>query len=174
MPYLLIFGVMLLCLEASRPYNFIPAFSCLLFFAAHRPTREFAAPLIALIGADIFLAAHRYGFPLTSAQGVTWLWYLLALMLGAGMLRNSQSMWRAVGASLLAAISFFAVSNFTVWAEWGIYTKTFAGLNACYVAALPFFRNSLISEATCSLLLFSLSSYARGMMTACRVQHANN
>ena len=49
---------------------------------------------------------------------------------------------------------FFLVSNFAVWAEWQMYPRTLAGLGACYVAALPFFRSSLTSELCFSLLCF--------------------
>lgn len=168
LPYLLVFGVCLLRLEVSHPANFIPIFSCLLFFAAHRPAREFAAPLIALIGVDIYLTTQRYGYPLTSGHGVTWLCYLAVLFMGAEILKNSLSTSRAIGTSLLASVGFFVVSNFTVWAEWGMYPKTFAGLQACYFAALPFFRNSAISESVCSLLLFGLSGYATKLMPAAR------
>jgi len=50
LPYLLIFGAALLRLTVSHPYNFVPIFSCLLFFGANRPKRELAIPLFALIG----------------------------------------------------------------------------------------------------------------------------
>ena len=172
LPYLLIFGAGLLRLAASHPYNFIPIFACLLFFAAQRPAREFAGPLIGLIGVDMFITTHRYGYAITSDQVVTWIWYLVAMLIGAGMLRRSSSPGRVAGASLLASVSFFAVSNFVVWAAWGMYAKTLAGLGACYIAALPFFRNGVISELVCSLALFGLSGYAARLMPAKRVQGA--
>jgi len=170
LPYILIAGVALLRLTVSHPYNFIPIFACLLFFAANRPVREFVIPLSTLIGVDIFLTTHRYGYPLTSDHVVTWAWYLAALILGAAMLGNALSSRRVAGTSLLTAVSFFVVSNFTVWAEWGMYPKTLSGLGACYVAALPFFRNSVISELAVSLLLFGLSGYATTLMRSKRVQ----
>jgi len=172
LPYLVVLVVGLLRLQASYPYHFIPVFSSLLFFAVRRPAREFAAPLIALAGVDIFLTVYHYGYPLTIGHGVTWLWYLAALFLGMGMLRKSSSVGRAVGASLLASVSFFVVSNFTVWMEWGIYPQTLSGLGACYIAALPYLRNSLIAESLCSLLLFGLSAHAMHMLPAKRPQGA--
>jgi len=174
LPYLLIFGAALLRLTVSHPYNLIPIFSCLLFFGANRPKREFVLPLLVLVGVDIFLTTHRYGFPLTSGHAVTWMWYLTAAVLGAGMLRNSVSTPRVIGASLLASVSFFVVSNFTVWAEWGMYAKTFSGLGACYIAALPFFRNSLVSETTFSLLIFGIYRYSQAFTLARRMQDAHS
>lgn len=158
LPYILIFGVALLRLEVASPYNVAPIFSCLLFFAATRPAREMVLPLTLLVGVDIFITTHRYGYSLTADVVVTWNWYLIALLLGSGLLRSSRSWIRVAGCSLAASVSFFVVSNVAVWAVWQMYPKTLAGLAACYAAALFFFRNSLTSELGFSLLLFGLMS----------------
>ena len=170
LPYILILAVAVLRLTVSHPYNFVPVFACLLLFGACRPSREFATPLLALIGIDIFLTTHRYGYALTGGHAVTWIWYLGAMFLGAAMLGNSISPRRVLGSSLIASISFFVVSNFTVWAEWGMYPKTIGGLGACYIAALPFFRNSVVSEIVFSALIFSLAYVSENYMPAPRMR----
>jgi hypothetical protein len=163
LPYLLIIAVAMLRIEVINMNNLVPVFSCLLFFAATRPTREFIVPLSLLVGVDVFITTHRYGYPLTADAVVTWVWYLIAMLLGASLLRTSRS-WRwAAGCSLLASVSFFLVSNVAVWALWQMYPRTLAGLGACYVAALPFFRNSLTSELCFTLLLFGLINHARSL-----------
>jgi hypothetical protein len=50
-------------------------------------------------------------------------------------------------------LAFFAVSNFGVWLEGRIYTKSAAGLWECYVAALPFFERALLSTLFFSAVL---------------------
>jgi len=172
LPYLLVLAVALLRLTVNHPYNFIPVFSSLLLFGACRPAREFAVPLLALVGVDIFLTTHQYGFALTSGHAFTWILYLGAMFLGGAMLGNSFSTGRVLGSSLLASVSFFVVSNFAVWAEWGMYPKTLGGLGACYFAALPFFRNSIVSETVCSLLILALARFSEGLMQARRMQGA--
>jgi hypothetical protein len=117
-------------------------------------------PILALIGVDVFLSTHHYGFALDGAQAVTWMWYLGATILGAAMLGNSPSTLRVLGASLVISVSYFVVGNFAVWAEWGMYPKTLGGLESCYIAALPFFRNSIVSETLFSLLVFALVRYS--------------
>jgi hypothetical protein len=166
LPYLLIFGAALLRLMLSNTYNAIPVFSCILVFGAKRPKREFPIALLALIGVDIFLTTHRYGYSLTSGDVVTWIWYLGAMTLSAATLGNSISTWRVLQASLLVTVSFFAVSNYAVWAAWGMYPKTWSGLGTCYVAALPFFRNSIVSETVFSLLIFSFAHYCEARVQA--------
>ena len=158
LPYGCIAGAGLLRLEVSHSYNLVPIFSCLLFFAALRPAREFGIPLLALIGVDIFLTTHQYHFPLTIDSVVTWAWYLVVMLLGAGLLKGGLSMRLGVACSLALSISYFVISNFIVWAIWNMYPRTLYGLWTCYLAAVPFFRNSLISELLCSLLLFGLGS----------------
>lgn len=173
LPCILIFGVALLRLEVTHPYNLIPIFSCLLFISATRPTMEFVLVLSVLVGVDIFLTAHRYGYPLAIDAVVTWAWYLIVMLIGSGILRSSSAGLRVAACSLLASFSFFLVSNFAVWVAWQMYPKTLAGLGMCYVAALPFFRNSLTSELCCSLLLFGLLNRARSLtgMNAIRIAH---
>jgi hypothetical protein len=173
LPYLLVFAVALLRLGVSHPYNAIPVFSCLLFFSATRPAREFVLPLSILVGVDVFLTTHRYGYPLSIDGVVTWSWYLIAMLLGVGVLRSSSSRLRVASCSLLASVSFFLASNFAVWAAWQMYPKTLTGLGICYVAALPFFRNGLTSELCVSLLLFGLLNRARSHaeVNAIRVAH---
>lgn len=164
LPYLLILAVAVLRIAASHPYHFIPIFSCLIFFGACRPAREFAIPVLALVGVDIFLTTHQYGYALSAGHALTWLWYLVAVLLGAGIWGESISIPRVLGSTLLTATSFFAVSNFAVWVEWGMYPKTWGGLGACYVAALPFFRNSMAAEMVCSLMIYAGARAVEALM----------
>jgi hypothetical protein len=46
------------------------------------------------------------------------------------------------------------VSNFGTWALSGMYPHTSAGLGACYVAAIPFFQNTLAGDLFYAALLF--------------------
>ena len=60
-------------------------------------------------------------------------------------------------AGLSSALLFYVVTNFGTWATGGgmYYPMTLEGLTQCYVAGIPFFRNSLISMAVFSGVLFS-------------------
>jgi len=51
-----------------------------------------------------------------------------------------------------------------------MYPKTLSGLAACYVAALPFFRNSLVAEMLTSSLLFGLARHSQNMMIYARLK----
>ncbi len=171
-PYLVILAIAVSRLVFTHPYNLVPIFSALLFFGACRPTREYGIVVLGLIGLDIFITTHQYGFRLAPDQAITWMWYLVAVNLGAVALSNKVSVRRIVGSSLLASISFFVASNFGVWLAWNMYPKTLAGLTACYVAALPFFRNSVVAELLCSSLLFGLARYSQKVLIGARLKRA--
>lgn len=172
LPYLLLLAVAVLRLAAGHPYQFIPIFSCLLLFGACRPAHEFAIGVLTLTGVDIFITTHQYGYVLTPDHAITWLWYLGAVMLGFVAFGQKFSMMRVVGSSLITAVSFFVVSNFAVWVEWHMYPMTLSGLGACYVAALPFFRNSLAAEAACGLCIYLVGRYSQSFLVGQRLRDA--
>jgi uncharacterized membrane protein YqaE (UPF0057 family) len=55
---------------------------------------------------------------------------------------------------LSSALTFFATTNFAVWAFSGIYTPDVGGLIKCYIAALPFLRNTIAGDAFWATALF--------------------
>jgi hypothetical protein len=171
-PYLLIVAIAVMRLEFTHPYNLVPVFSALLFFGACRPVREFGIAVLGLIGLDIFITTHHYGYKLAPDQTLTWMWYLVAVNLGALALSKKISMRRIVASSLFVSISFFVISNFSVWFEWNMYPKTLSGLAACYVAALPFFRNTVVAEVLCSVLLLGLARYSHALILGTRLRRA--
>jgi hypothetical protein len=80
-----------------------------------------------------------------------------------------QAVWKAlpVGVAALAgALLFFAVTNFGVWAVYPTYPKTWAGLQQCFVAAIPFFRNTLTADVVYTILLFSGAELLRDILGA--------
>lgn len=59
-----------------------------------------------------------------------------------------------LGAMLAGSLTFFALSNFAVWAFSGIYPLTMAGLAQCYVAALPFLDKTVLGDLIWTGVLF--------------------
>jgi len=173
LPYLLILAVAVLRLAVAHPGNFVPLFSCVLFFGAMRTRREFAFPLLVLMAVDVLLTTRQYGYVLTADHAITWIWYAAVMLLGAMVVGAKASPVRGAAVALLAAAGFFAVSNFAVWVMWQMYPHTAAGLVACYAAAVPFFRNSMIAEGSASLLLFALPGLVRGTLAATRTRVAS-
>jgi len=76
---------------------------------------------------------------------------------------------RLIGTTFLSSLTFFVLSNLGTWAE-GWYGYTLDGLVACYVAAIPFWQNSLIADFTSTALVFGLFLLARRTVPGMRAK----
>lgn len=131
-----------------HPPNFSPIAAMALFggatFASKRAA--FLVPLAAMFLSDVVLGFY-------SITPVVYGSFALITCLGFGV-RRRQTVWRLVSASVAAAVLFFATTNFGMWALEDWYPRTMSGLWECYVAAIPFFRNTLLSNLFYSAVLF--------------------
>jgi hypothetical protein len=131
-----------------HPPNFSPIDAMALFSGAYvgRRLLAFAAPLVALLLSDLVLGFY---------PGMLFQYAAVILIVLLGTLALSRvTVLRLVGAALSSSILFFAISNFGVWAVSGMYAHSAAGLGACYVAAIPFFQNTVASDLFYAALLF--------------------
>ena len=93
-----------------------------------------AIPIVAMFISDIVIGFYSYQFVIYFT--------ILTIALVSPMRKNYTRLGiMAVGGS----VWFFIITNFTVWSLYDYYPKTFEGLITCYIAALPFFKNTLIS-----------------------------
>jgi hypothetical protein len=137
--------------------NFTAVGAGLLYFGARRPLREMALPVLALMGTDYYLTAFAYHYPWhMSAYLITWAWYAAVVVLGRLLLSKRVTAPRVVGGPVVASTSFFLISNYAVWMGGTMYPHTAAGLGACYVAGLPFYRNDLLSTTVITVVAFGV------------------
>jgi hypothetical protein len=151
-------------------WNFTALGGGLLFFGSrmnagsdHRFTRLTVAKLVSalavLMATDYYLTVYAYGFPFhVSGYLVTWLWYAAVCLMGMGILEKTTVL-RVIAGTLASATSFYILVDFAVWAggaPGNMYPHTLAGLEACYVAAIPFYRNDLVSTLLTAGALFGL------------------
>ena len=76
---------------------------------------------------------------------------------------------RLIATTFLSSLSFFFLSNFGVWVS-GYYGYTLDGLTACFVAAIPFWQNSLIADFTSTALVFGIYLLAKRVVPTVSVQ----
>jgi hypothetical protein len=128
--------------------NFTPIGAMALFGGAYfgRRVLAFAAPLGALLVSDLILGFHA-GMPFVYGS------VALIVLLGWAIARRITPVTVAA-AAVASSVLFFAVTNFGTWLSSGMYPPTRAGLTACYVAAIPFFQNTLAGDLAFSALLF--------------------
>jgi hypothetical protein len=151
-PRFIVLAGIILAAVASRliphPPNFSPIAALALFGGASFASKRTAllVPLAAMFLSDLVLG-------LALITPVVYGSFALIACLGF-WLRRRKSFSRVAFAAIASALLFFVLTNFGVWALAGWYPKTWTGLADCYVAAIPFFRNTLASSLLYSALLF--------------------
>ena len=131
-----------------HPPNFTPIGAMALFSGAYLTRRglAFAVPLAAMMLSDAVLGFH---------SGMPFVYGSVALIVAIGWLALKRvSSLRVVAAALVSSVLFFVVTNFGTWAVSGMYPMTLAGLAACYVAAIPFFQNTVVGDLFYTGVLF--------------------
>lgn len=132
-----------------HPPNFTPALAVALFAGAHFSDRRLAVivPLFAMLIADLFLGLHAT-LPFVYAA-------ILLLVLLGGWLRQRKTVTNVAAVAVGGSVVFFLLSNFGVWLMLpAVYPHTLEGLLAAYVAAIPFYQNTLLSTLLFTGLLF--------------------
>jgi hypothetical protein len=105
----------------------------------------FLLPLGALLLSDICLQlfTETKGFYGTTQFFV----YAAFLIITAfATLLQKRSVANIIAAAFWSAVIFFVLSNLGVWASSTYYPKSFAGLAACYTAAIPFYKNEFFGN----------------------------
>ncbi|MGH9750430.1 MAG: DUF6580 family putative transport protein [Candidatus Polarisedimenticolia bacterium] len=131
-----------------HPPNVTPIVAMALFGGAHLGDRRLAVllPLGAMLLSDLVLGFHVL-------QPVVYLLIALFALLGKRFLGRPGAP-RLAAAAIGSSVLFFLVTNLAVWALQDLYPKTPAGLSAAFVAALPFFRNTLLGDLGYAVILF--------------------
>lgn len=141
----------------------------LLYFGARRGRWQGIFAVLALMATDFYLTTYVYNYPFhVSAYVVTWLWYAGVCLFGHQVLASKPSALRVAGAVLATSTSFFVLSNLVVWAGSSMYPHTAPGLAACYVAAIPFYANDVMSTAITAGAFFGLPALARNIAASVR------
>ncbi|HXH92335.1 MAG TPA: DUF6580 family putative transport protein [Thermoanaerobaculia bacterium] len=134
-----------------HPWNFAPVGAIALFAGAHFERRSWAiaVPLLTMLAGDAIIGFH-------SLMPFVYLSYALIAAIGM-LLRGRRTSLPAVGGGFLVSSTiFYLITNFAVWMMGTMYAKTAAGLVACYVAAIPFYGNTLASDAIYTAAFFGI------------------
>lgn len=137
-----------------HPANFAPVTAIAIFGGAVLPRKvAILIPLGAMIVSDLIIGFY-------DIMPVVWGCYLLIALVSSLWLRQ-LSVRKTVLLTFGASILFFVVTNFAVWVAGDMYAHTWTGLAQCYAMALPFFRNTLLSDLLYTGLLFGCLITAR-------------
>ena len=131
-----------------HPPNFTPIGAMALFSGAYLGRRglAFFAPLGALLLSDLVIGFYH---------GMATVYFTVVLIVLIGcQLSARRSFWRVGAAALASSVLFYVVTNFGMWLFSSIYPRTLGGLEACYIAAIPFFQNTVAGDLVYTGLLF--------------------
>ncbi len=146
--YLIFFGI-ILALARLIPHP--PNFSLIIASAIMAPilikSRFFAISitLVAMFFTDIIVGFHPYMLVIYLT--------IASISLLSPIKRKLKNFMIF---SIFASLWFFIITNFAVWLAWDYYPKSIEGLISCYVLAIPFFINTLISSILFTTILFYL------------------
>ncbi len=138
--------------------NFTPIGAMALFGGAYfRNGKAFLFPLLALWIGDMLLSRYVYiGEWTFFYDGMLWVYGAFALMVlvGRGLLGQLRTAPRFLGASLLAVLIHWIVTDLGVFLSGTMYPMTWAGWWACLAAAIPFELNFLYGTLLYGAVMF--------------------
>jgi hypothetical protein len=134
-----------------HPPNFTPIAAMALFGGACMTDKKFAfiIPLLAMFISDCILQlVSGTGFHNT----LPFVYASFAITVGLGfMLRTNNKAGRIFLVSVLSSCIFFAITNLATWWFEGtngapMYAHNLQGLISCFIAAIPFYNNSVFGS----------------------------
>ena len=137
--YFLFFVVFLIIARLlPHPPNFSPIIASAIVAPILLKNRYygFIVPLSALFISDVIIGFHIYQLVI----------YLILFTISLISPLKKYSKINLILYSIGSSIWFFIITNFAVWLAWDYYPKNFEGLMNCYILAIPFFTNTLISS----------------------------
>jgi hypothetical protein len=136
--------------------NVSPVAAMALFAGAHLNDRKlaFVIPLAALLLSDLLLGFHAT---------MIYVYASFTIIVGIGLwLRQRRTLFNVTAAALVSSLLFFLITNMGVWLSSDLYPAGAEGLLQSYIAAIPFYRNTLIGDLLFTGLLFGGYSMLAG------------
>lgn len=109
---------------------------------------RWGTPFVALVLTDIFLG-FSYTTPFVYAC------FAVNIFLGR-FIRGDKRYLKLGGLCAAGSLQFFVLTNLGVWLEGLLYPPTLAGLGQCYLAAIPFLKNTLLGDLAWAYGLFAV------------------
>lgn len=140
-------------------YNFSPMVGMAIFAGATFTNKKlaFALPIAAMLLSDVM-------FEMMSAGSGFWGWGQLvgygifALITLLAFTLKKVSAPKVIGYSLVSSVIFYVLSNLSFFVfdnpVYHTYSQNLSGFINCYVAAIPFFRTSIVADLVYSGVLF--------------------
>ena len=146
-----------------HPPNFTPLGAMALLAGVYFKDLKVALfiPIVAMLISDALLGFHSSMMYVYGA--------VIFITLGSYLLIKHCTLLSITLGAITSAVIFFIVTNFGAWLSHDMYPHTLAGLQQAYLAGVPFFRNTLVSN-----LLFTAIGFYAAQLTIYKKRVANN
>ena len=130
-----------------HPPNFTPILALAIFGGAYLPNRitAISLPIISMFISDLIIGFHSQIFTVYATI------ILLSIL---GHLMKTKNFKNFAITGFTGSLIFFIITNFSVWLGGSLYPLTIDGIIQCYIMAIPFFHNTLISTILFLTILF--------------------
>jgi hypothetical protein len=152
MPYLKISLGIFFVLAASRFVPHPPNFTSLIALSFYVPI-FFGIKFIPIVLLSFFITDFFIGF-----HNITFFTWGSVLVIGMLSKFFYKTLILRISGACTGTLIFFIITNFGVW-TFGSYGYNIEGLTACYVAAIPFFGNTVISTMLFSLIFETIRGF---------------
>lgn len=143
--YFAIFILVFISRIVPHPPNFTPIIAISFYVPAILGNKFLVFYVLSYVLIDIFFGFH-------DASLFVWGSILLVSLISQYLVRSFIG---RIAGVLIGSIVFFIITNFGVWTS-GYYGYSLNGLISCYIAAIPFFNNTLISTIIYALVIESV------------------
>ena len=143
-------GIVLVFRIIPHPPNFTPVIALSLYLPIIFGLWSLPFCILGFAITDYFVGFHSL---------LIWTWGSLVLV---GLISKfSKNIINRLTLAFLGSLIFFALSNLGVWLAGSYYEPNIEGLITCYIMAVPFFTNTLISTMIFALFIefFVFSRY---------------
>lgn len=124
-----------------HPANFTPLSAMALWGGAKMSPRiTMVVILVSMLISDLIIGLDNLWSRLSVYGSL-----FIAVFIGKTILKNA-GLVKAFGTIIGSSLIFFLLTNFAVWRFSGMYPINISGLTNCFLLAIPFFRNSIISD----------------------------
>jgi hypothetical protein len=138
-------------------WNFAPMAAISLYAGSRLPRRwAWVVPVVAMVVSDLLLDQGRYRPAFELTRWTIYTTFAVTALLGPLANWPRFGRWLLPILSLTGSTLFFVTSNLATWGEGLLYPMTFTGLIACFVAAIPFFGNTIAADLIGTAALFGL------------------
>ena len=142
--------------------NFTPIGAMALFGGAYLKNKyhAFLIPILSLWLSDViinnFILSYYNDFT-WFYPGFLWQYFSFAVIILIGYLFLNKISFKSVFVTTIASsLIFFIITNFGVWISGSMYSMDLNGFVLCFIAALPFYKGTVLGFIVYSSFLFGV------------------